>query len=65
VSCQQSERVQPADLFRIRSRESSGWEGEDALGAEERDALLKEHRTWQLFRAVYRYVKRHRQEGQC
>jgi hypothetical protein len=26
------------------------------MGAEERDALLKEHRTWQLFRAVYRYA---------
>lgn len=26
------------------------------MTAEERDALLKEHRTWQLFRAVYRYA---------
>ena len=23
---------------------------------DEKDALLKEHRTWQLFRTVYRYV---------
>jgi hypothetical protein len=27
------------------------------MTAEERDALLKEHRTWQLFRAVYRYAR--------
>jgi hypothetical protein len=33
------------------------------MSAEEKDALLKEHRTWQLFRAVYRYAQRLYTEG--
>jgi nuclear pore complex protein Nup107 len=30
---------------------------EDGMTEEEKEALLREHRTWQLLRAVYEYVE--------
>lgn len=41
--------------YRIRSKQSNSWDSgmEEGLTPDEREALLLEHRTWQLLRAVF------------